>query len=79
MHILAIILMSVMLTACGAIETLSDGVNGVADYFFGTDNSEPPAVLTEYKPEVTMEVVWKESIGKGPGEKYLKWASGCDR
>lgn len=76
MQKLAILLMSLSLVACGAIDTLSDTVNGAADYFFGEDNSEPPVELTEYTAEVNPDLLWKETIGEGPGEKYLKLRPG---
>ncbi len=72
MQILAILLLSLSLAGCSTIDTLSDTVNGAAEYFFGADNAEPPVELVEYKPEVEIDVLWEETIGDGPGEKYLK-------
>ncbi len=36
------------------------------------DNADPPAVLQEYTPEIQLQTVWKESVGSGADEKYLK-------
>ncbi|MEQ1636345.1 MAG: outer membrane protein assembly factor BamB [Methylococcales bacterium] len=66
------LLITLGLTGCSIIETLDEAATGVSEYVFGADNLEPPAVLTEYTPELEAEVLWKETIGQGPGERYFK-------
>jgi outer membrane protein assembly factor BamB len=62
-----------LLTGCAAIDTLSEGVSGISDYFRGgEDNADPPSPLVEYSPEIKLEVVWKESVGVGAEEQSLK-------
>ncbi|TAN70434.1 MAG: outer membrane protein assembly factor BamB [Methylobacter sp.] len=62
-----------LLTGCAAVDTFSEGVSGISDYFLGgEDNADPPSVLVEYAPEVKLEVIWKESVGVGADEQSLK-------
>ncbi|WKJ89398.1 outer membrane protein assembly factor BamB [Methylomonas montana] len=62
-----------MLTACAGLDAGRDFVSGITEYIMGDDdNADPPAALQEYTPEVQLDVVWKESVGNGAGEKYLK-------
>ncbi len=62
-----------LLTGCAAVDTVSEGVSGISDYFLGgEDNADPPSVLIEYAPEVKLEVIWKESVGVGADEQSLK-------
>ncbi len=62
-----------LLTGCAAIDTLSESVDGITDYFRGgEDNTDPPSALIEYSSEVQIEVIWKESIGVGADEQSLK-------
>ncbi|MCX7088330.1 MAG: outer membrane protein assembly factor BamB [Methylococcales bacterium] len=72
MRKIALLLISLSLAGCSIVETLDDAVTGVSDSIFGADNLEPPAVLIEYTPELQTELLWKESIGVGPGARYLK-------
>lgn len=37
-----------------------------------TDNSEPPAELIEFTPEIEVEEVWSRSVGSGTSKIYLK-------
>lgn len=50
------------LTGCATITSMTDSVG---DLFKDSDNSEPPAELTEYEPEIKPEVIWDESDGDG--------------
>lgn len=60
------------LSGCAALETSGEMISGVSDYFLGgEDNIDPPAELVEYKAEIEIDVLWKESIGVGADEKFL--------
>lgn len=73
MHLIPVFLLSLLLVACTAMDTVSEGISGISNYFTGgEDNSEPPAILLEYTPEVTIEEVWQESVGVGADEHSLK-------
>lgn len=77
MHIIALLLLSLFLSACSILDTLGEATTGISDYIFGEDNAEPPVELTEIaNPEVTVEKVWKESVGDGPGARQLKLIPG---
>ncbi len=56
------------LSGCATLTDMSDSVVGL---FKDSDNSEPPAELTEYQPEVKLEIVWDESDGVGTDELGL--------
>lgn len=56
------------LSGCATLTNMSDAVG---DLFKDSDNSEPPAELTEYEPEVKLEIVWDESDGDGTDELAL--------
>jgi outer membrane protein assembly factor BamB len=43
----------------------------VGDLFKDSDNSEPPAELTEYEPEVKLDILWDKSDGDGTDELAL--------
>lgn len=60
------------LSGCSVMESLSDATTGLSDYVFGADNVEPPAALTDYTPELEPQLLWKESIGEGSGERQFK-------
>ena len=62
--ILAVLFM-VSLSGCATITGMTDAVG---DLFSDSDNSEPPAELTEYQSEVKLEVLWDESDGDGNDE-----------
>lgn len=60
------------LPGCAALETTNELVTGVTSYFLGgEDNKEPPAELVEYKPEIAIDVLWKESVGNGADKQFL--------
>jgi len=62
-----------ILAGCSTFDTINDSVSGISNYFLGgEDNSDPPAVLGEYAPEIKIEEVWSESIGVGSEEQSLK-------
>ena len=62
-----------ILAGCSTFDTINDSVSGISNYFLGgEDNSDPPAVLVEYTPEIKIEEVWNESIGVGSEEQSLK-------
>jgi outer membrane protein assembly factor BamB len=62
-----------LLAGCAGLDAGRDFVSGLTEYITGDDdNADPPATLQEYTPEVQLEIVWKESIGNGADEKYLK-------
>ena len=73
MRLITLLLLCLALAGCAAFDTLSEGVSGISDYFMGgEDNSDPPAALVEYTPEITIEEVWSESVGDGADEQSLK-------
>ena len=54
------------LTGCAALDTVNESIDGITNYFKGgEDNSDPPAVLVEYPPEIKIEALWSESVGVG--------------
>ncbi len=62
-----------LLTGCAAVDTVSESVSGIKDYFLGgEDNADPPSILVEYAPEIKLDVVWKESVGVGADEQSLR-------
>lgn len=72
MHFL-ILFMVLGLTGCAIADSVGEGISGISEYFLGgEDNTEPPAPLTEYEPEIGLDVVWKESVGVGSDEQLLK-------
>ena len=54
--------LSVILSACSTVR----------GYLGGTDNSEPPAELVDFTPELKIDEVWSRSIGAGVSKYYLK-------
>ncbi len=62
-----------MLSGCSAFDWASESMSGIKDYFTGgADNADPPNPLTEYSPEVTADILWKESVGIGTDGQTLK-------
>lgn len=62
-----------LLGGCAGLDAGRDFISGITEYITGDDdNADPPATLQEYTMEVQPEIVWKESIGSGADEKYLK-------
>ena len=59
------LLFIISLSGCATITTMTDSVG---DLFSDSDNSEPPAELTEYQPEIKLEVIWDKSDGVGTDE-----------
>lgn len=59
------LLFIVSLSGCATITGMTDAVG---DLFTDSDNSEPPAELTEYQPEIKLEIIWDESDGVGTDE-----------
>jgi outer membrane protein assembly factor BamB len=73
MRLFILVLIFLGLAGCAALDTVNDSVSGISDYFLGgEDNADPPNALVEYKPEIGIEVVWKETIGVGSDEQFLK-------
>ncbi len=61
------------LAGCSAMDSMNDAVSGIQSYFLGgEDNSEPPAVLVEFTPEIKIEKLWDETVGVGSDEQSLK-------
>ncbi|MGR8980418.1 MAG: outer membrane protein assembly factor BamB [Gammaproteobacteria bacterium] len=68
-----VLLMALCLTGCTLFQPIGDSFSGITDYFSGgADNTEPPAPLIEYAPEIQVAVLWKESVGVGADEQALK-------
>ena len=73
MRLITLIFISLLLSGCAAFDTLGESVDGITNYFKGgEDNSDPPAVLVEYPPEIKLTEVWSESVGVGADEQSLK-------
>ncbi|SMG66954.1 Pyrrolo-quinoline quinone [methanotrophic bacterial endosymbiont of Bathymodiolus sp.] len=53
------------LSGCATLTNMSDAVG---DLFKDSDNSEPPAELTEYEPEVKLDILWDKSDSDGTDE-----------
>lgn len=76
MRLITLLLLCLALAGCAAFDTLNESVSGLSDYFLGgEDNSDPPAVLLEYTPEIKIEELWRESVGVGTDEQSLKLVS----
>jgi outer membrane protein assembly factor BamB len=68
--IILLLLLCLVLPGC---DTVKESMSGLFDYFSGgEDNAEPPSLLTEYTPELDVQIFWKESIGVGADEQTLK-------
>ncbi len=65
MHKILALLFIISLSGCATLTNMTDSVG---DLFKDSDNSEPPAELTEYQPEVKLEIIWDESDGVGTDE-----------
>ena len=66
-----------LLTGCAGMEAVTDLMSGIGDLFADEDNADPPAKLPEeedreYQPEIQSELIWKESVGNGADQKFLK-------
>ena len=73
MRLITLLLLCLALAGCSAVDGLSEGISGISDYFHGgEDNSDPPAPLLEYTPEIKIEELWQESVGVGSDEQTLK-------
>ncbi len=73
MRFLTVLFVTLMLSGCAAYDTVGESISGIKDYFTGgADNADPPNTLTEYSPEVQIDVSWKESVGVGTDEQTLK-------
>ena len=60
------------LTACAVVDSSKEMASGIGSYFLGgEDNKEPPAELVEYKPEMDIDILWKESVGVGADGQFL--------
>ncbi len=62
------LLFIISLSGCATITGMTDAVG---DLFSDSDNSEPPAELTEYQPEIKLDIIWHESDGVGTDELAL--------
>jgi outer membrane protein assembly factor BamB len=73
MRLISLLLVCLFLAGCAAFDTLNDSISGISDYFLGgEDNTDPPAVLLEYTPEIKIEELWQETVGIGSDERFLK-------
>jgi len=73
MRFFTLLLVVLGLTGCAAMDTVSESVSGISDYFSGgEDNADPPSPLVETTPEIKIEEVWSESVGVGTDEQSLK-------
>ncbi|MCF7970652.1 MAG: outer membrane protein assembly factor BamB [Methylococcaceae bacterium] len=60
-----ILFVVITLSGCATVTTLS---NAMGDLFSDSDNAEPPAELTDYQPEIKLDIVWDEDDGVGADE-----------
>jgi outer membrane protein assembly factor BamB len=68
-----ILLLSLTLSGCATFEHLKDATQNLGNSLFGDNtNSEPPAVLTDYKSELEINVLWKAQVGVGKNKQALK-------
>ncbi|WP_051961995.1 outer membrane protein assembly factor BamB [Methylobacter sp. BBA5.1] len=73
MRLITLLLTCFVLTGCAALNTVSDSVAGLTDYFTGgEDNTDPPTELTELTPEIEIDVLWKKTVGDGANGHALK-------
>ncbi len=73
MKAVIVFLCLVAISGCAALNAGKELVSGATRYFIGgEDNSEPPSVLVDYQPEIEIEELWKEKVGVGTEEQYLK-------
>ncbi|HSN24291.1 MAG TPA: outer membrane protein assembly factor BamB [Methylomicrobium sp.] len=73
MRLITLLLLCLALAGCAAYDAVTEGVSGISDYFLGgEDNSDPPAILVEYSPEIQIEELWQETVGDGADEQSLK-------
>ncbi len=73
MRLITLLCVCLALTGCATMDTLSESVDGISNYFKGgEDNSDPPSALLEYTAEIKIQEVWKESVGVGADEQSLK-------
>jgi outer membrane protein assembly factor BamB len=56
------------LSACATLAPIGDAIGGL---FSNSDNSEPPAELTDYQAELKFEIIWDESDGVGVDEQVI--------
>lgn len=62
-----------LLSGCTALDAGRDLVSSLSETIFGEeDSADPPAELTEYKAELKIDVLWKESVGNGADKQFLK-------
>ena len=73
MRLITLLSGCLLLAGCSTFDTINESVSGISNYFLGgEDNSDPPAVLVEYTPEIKIETLWSESVGVGSDEQSLK-------
>jgi len=51
---------------------LLSGCATTSDYFFGKDNTEPPAELKKIEATAKIEKLWSADVGSGTDKQYLK-------
>ncbi len=73
MRIITLLLLSLSLVGCAAVDSVGESISGISDYFSGgEDNADPPSALVDYAPELKTDVLWKESVGVGADGQALK-------
>lgn len=68
MRQLLLLLVCFSLVGCAAVDAVTELFGGAED------NSEPPAPLTEYAPEIVITELWDEKVGDGSDGQILKLA-----
>jgi outer membrane protein assembly factor BamB len=63
---LSVLFLVFLLSGCSGVTEMT------SDFFGGKDNTEPPAPLTTFTPQVSISQLWSVDIGSGSAKYYLK-------
>jgi outer membrane protein assembly factor BamB len=61
-----VLLLVLVLSGCSSVGGMTE------EFFLGKDNTEPPAPLTDFKPQVSVTQLWSVDVGAGSSKYYLK-------
>ena len=79
MQLLALLLISLSLIGCAAVDKLGESTSAlISSITGGDDNAEPPNELMEYEAELELEILWKESVGDGSDGKHVNLIAAID-
>jgi outer membrane protein assembly factor BamB len=57
-------LSAILLSGCAGLETVKETYYGIADYFGGRDNAEPPRELEPLEPKLKLNILWDEASAR---------------